>query len=61
VRSGSHRCAELGGSGSRRGRGLDQGVAGSAVAWVEAKSDEAVGAKVAHICILAHVSCNRRH
>jgi hypothetical protein len=38
---------------------LDQGVAGSAAAWVEAKPDEAVGAKVAHICILAHVSCNR--
>jgi hypothetical protein len=35
-------------------------VAGSVAAWVEAKPDEAVDAKVAHICILAHVSCNRR-
>jgi hypothetical protein len=59
VRSGSRGGAELGGSGSGQGRGLDQGVAGSTAAWVEAKPDEAVGAKVAHACILAHVSCNR--
>lgn len=38
VRSDSSGCAELGGSGSGRGCGLDQGVAGSAAAaWVEAK------------------------
>jgi hypothetical protein len=37
-------------------------VAGSVAALVEAKPDETVGAKVAHICILlAHVSCNHRH
>jgi hypothetical protein len=51
VRSGSRGCIELGGSGSGQGRGLDQGVAGLVAAWVEAKPDEAVGAKV---------SCNRR-
>ena len=38
MRSDSSGCAELGGSGSGRGCGLDQGVAGSAAAaWVEAK------------------------
>jgi len=56
VRSDSSGCAELGGSGSG-GVGSGSGrLGGGGVGG--GKADEAVGARVAHICIHAHVSCN---